>query len=84
LYHFQKSLLFLKEIFSNAFKKYLVITSDENKLTEIPIIKVNANPLTKLVPIKKRIKATINVVKFPSLIEGQALLIELSIESFKL
>ena len=46
----------------------------ENILTRIPILKVKAKPLIKLVPRKNKIKATIKVVRFPSLIEGQLLL----------
>lgn len=40
----------------------------------MPMLNVRAKPLTKLVPNQKRIKATIKVVKLPSLIEGQLLL----------
>ncbi len=55
-------------------KNVLVMNKAENMLSNIPMLKVKAKPLIKLVPNQKRIKATIKVVIFPSLIEGQLLL----------
>ena len=43
-------------------------------LSKVPIIKVTAKPLTKLLPSQNKIKAAINKVKLPSQIAGQALL----------
>ena len=44
----------------------------ENIPIKLPIIKVRANPLTKLVPKLNKIKATKIIVKFPSRTDGQA------------
>ena len=48
------------------------ITIAEKILINIPNINVNAKALIKLVPKKYKIKATIKVVKFPSLIDDHA------------
>jgi len=44
----------------------------ENIEIKIPILKVVANPLIKLVPKPNKMAATNKVVKLPSLIAGQA------------
>ena len=56
------------------FKNVFVTITDVNKLVNTPMLSVKAKPLTKLVPKKKRIAPTKIVVKFPSLMDGQALL----------
>ena len=53
-------------------------------LTKIPMLKVKANPLIKLVAKVNKIAQTINELKLLSLIDGQALVNPFSTETKKL
>src|SRR6056297_1456124 len=72
-YYFQIPLIFSRKVPAQILTRLLVTNTAENILTTIPMLRVRANPLTKLVPNVKSIIATRSVVKLLSLIEGQAL-----------